>query len=505
MPYKNALSPKKPHLDVNSSSKSSISATLSRLTSQFYVKLGLTTSLFAIICLPNSTQAVDATDLGIPNKDTASRSYLVAKTAPSYVQKNLSLLPRIFSVIAFPAKPQLVNLSRVLEENSASLSNRANNSSDFSFASQHFNTVGNLANASSNSINQDLHLATKGIPFPVRPSLVAKAPLQIYTVKPGDTIHQIAKRYQVSSSELAGLNKINNSNVIFVNQRLMIPAKVIETQKQASLTSINTSESIKQESKPSASSNLSTKVTQENYLNSPKLNSNKVNSVTPNDPYITKLRAEIEQTRTLEQNRPRQTSNTSTSSLPSLPSANHSHANHSVGEKDRNTSKQINLATSAAPQYNLKSDSLSEEIISLQLPPLPPSEEYLPSVEDGYIWPAQGVLTSAYGWRWGRMHQGIDIAAPVGTPILAAASGEAIGAGWHSGYGNLIKLKHPDGSITLYAHINKILVSHGQKVVQGEQIAEMGSTGRSTGSHLHFEIHPEGEEAIDPLVLLGSR
>ena len=116
-----------------------------------------------------------------------------------------------------------------------------------------------------------------------------------------------------------------------------------------------------------------------------------------------------------------------------------------------------------------------------------------------------GVLTSGYGWRWGRLHRGIDIAAPIGTPVLAAASGVVVGAGWHSGYGNLIKIEHLDGSVTLYGHTNKILVTHDQKVEQGQQIAEMGNTGNSTGSHLHFEIHPKSKEAIDPLVLLGSK
>ena len=148
---------------------------------------------------------------------------------------------------------------------------------------------------------------------------------------------------------------------------------------------------------------------------------------------------------------------------------------------------------------------LKKENISLKLPPLPASEEYLPPAFDGYMWPAQGVLTSGYGWRWGRLHRGIDIAAPIGTPVLAAASGEVIGAGWHNGYGNLIKLEHLDGSFTLYAHNDRILVSHGQRVNQGEQIAEMGTTGNSTGPHLHFEIHVKNNEIVDPLALLSSK
>ena len=120
-------------------------------------------------------------------------------------------------------------------------------------------------------------------------------------------------------------------------------------------------------------------------------------------------------------------------------------------------------------------------------------------------WPAQGTLTSRFGRRWGRMHKGIDIAGPVGTPIQAAADGIVIKAGWQSGgYGNLIEVKHNDGTITRYGHNSRLLVSVGQVVQQGHQIAAMGSTGRSTGSHLHFEILPSGGSAVNPVALLPS-
>jgi murein DD-endopeptidase MepM/ murein hydrolase activator NlpD len=122
-----------------------------------------------------------------------------------------------------------------------------------------------------------------------------------------------------------------------------------------------------------------------------------------------------------------------------------------------------------------------------------------------FAWPTQGTLTSRFGRRWGRMHKGIDIAGPVGTPIQAAADGIVIKAGWHSGgYGNLIEVKHSDGTITRYGHNSRLLVSVGQVVQQGHQIAAMGSTGRSTGSHLHFEILPSGGSAVNPVALLPS-
>lgn len=150
------------------------------------------------------------------------------------------------------------------------------------------------------------------------------------------------------------------------------------------------------------------------------------------------------------------------------------------------------------------------QIPPLDLPPLSSAEQFLPSMlQNGiqkFIWPANGVFTSGYGWRWGRMHRGIDIAAPVGTPVVAAASGVVISAGWNDGgYGNLVEIRHPDGSVTRYAHNQTIFARTGAVVNQGELIAHMGSTGRSTGPHTHFEIHPGGRGSVDPMFFLSRR
>ncbi len=149
------------------------------------------------------------------------------------------------------------------------------------------------------------------------------------------------------------------------------------------------------------------------------------------------------------------------------------------------------------------------KMVSPNLPPLGRADTYLPGGSmqfTGYTWPTRGTLTSGYGWRWGRMHRGIDIAAPTGTPIVAAAPGVVTFADWSSGgYGNLVEIKHPNGSLTIYAHNSKILVREGQTVAQGELIAKMGSTGRSTGPHSHFEIHPTGKGAVNPMAYLPSR
>jgi murein DD-endopeptidase MepM/ murein hydrolase activator NlpD len=122
-----------------------------------------------------------------------------------------------------------------------------------------------------------------------------------------------------------------------------------------------------------------------------------------------------------------------------------------------------------------------------------------------YALPAKGDFTSAYGMRWGRMHRGIDIAGPIGTPILAAASGKVLTAGWgEDGFGNKVEIQHPDGTITLYAHTSRVLTRVGAIVHQGQQIAEMGSTGSSTGPHLHFQIHPGGKDTVDPLFFFAG-
>jgi murein DD-endopeptidase MepM/ murein hydrolase activator NlpD len=120
----------------------------------------------------------------------------------------------------------------------------------------------------------------------------------------------------------------------------------------------------------------------------------------------------------------------------------------------------------------------------------------------GLIWPVQGVLTSPYGMRWGRMHEGIDIGAAQGTPIYAAASGTVNYAGWEGGYGNLTVIDHGNGLATAYGHQSQLAVSSGQTVSRGQVIGYVGSTGHSTGPHLHFEVRVNGAPN-DPLSYLS--
>ncbi|ETW14606.1 M24/M37 family peptidase [Roseivivax marinus] len=112
-------------------------------------------------------------------------------------------------------------------------------------------------------------------------------------------------------------------------------------------------------------------------------------------------------------------------------------------------------------------------------------------------------FTSGYGRRWGRMHEGTDFAAAHGTPIYATAEGTVVYAGWMSGYGRLVKIKHAFGIETRYAHNSKLFVEVGQRVSRGQKIAAMGNTGRSTGTHLHYEVRVGGK-AVNPMTYLKA-
>ena len=114
------------------------------------------------------------------------------------------------------------------------------------------------------------------------------------------------------------------------------------------------------------------------------------------------------------------------------------------------------------------------------------------------------VLTSPFGMRWGKLHAGEDMAAPIGTPIHAISSGVIVFAGVEEGYGNKIEIRHWDGTCSWYGHLSKIEVKVGQKVTPGEQIGLVGETGDATGPHLHLEIHPHGGGPVDPMPWLRA-
>ena len=120
--------------------------------------------------------------------------------------------------------------------------------------------------------------------------------------------------------------------------------------------------------------------------------------------------------------------------------------------------------------------------------------------------PTHGIFTSGWGMRWGALHDGVDLAGPIGTPIYAAADGVVIDAGYtNSGYGAWVKVRHADGTVTRYGHIDSWTVQTGQRVMAGDQIATIGNRGNSTGPHLHFTVLLGGTNPTDPVPWLAAR
>ncbi len=342
----------------------------------------------------------------------------------------------------------------------------------------------------------------------------------VYQVRSGDTLEAIARRFGSSSVELAQVNNLSNPNRLQPGQRLKVP------------TVDSSSTPVPAQVTPARPGAPSQSVVREEA-------EERTVAVRPqsNSSHIDRLRDDVMQMR--EQIRNERISNNSSTPTPEgvvssapepapqvarrpsapvllnptpLPSQRVERpaapALPSEATRPGQPEQPRTIAAAPAPTdaYNRLLQLPSGRTVAPELPPLQGPEHYLPERPqqfNGYIWPARGTLTSGYGPRWGRMHRGIDIAAPTGTPIYAAAAGVVIVSGWNNGgYGNMVDIRHPDGSVTRYAHHSRNLVRVGQRVEQGEQIALMGSTGFSTGPHLHFEIHPAGRGAVNPMAFL---
>lgn len=122
-----------------------------------------------------------------------------------------------------------------------------------------------------------------------------------------------------------------------------------------------------------------------------------------------------------------------------------------------------------------------------------------------FVKPADGRFTSGFGARWGSSHRGIDIAGPIGTPIVSVGDGTVIESGPASGFGQWVRVQLDDGTVNVYGHVNRSYVREGQQVRAGEEIAEIGNRGQSTGPHLHFEVWEDGGRKINPLPWLAER
>jgi murein DD-endopeptidase MepM/ murein hydrolase activator NlpD len=336
------------------------------------------------------------------------------------------------------------------------------------------------------------------VPAIPAPRVIIPAENTVYRVRPGDTLNTIARDLGISSRELAKANGISNPNRIRVNQALVIPDRAARHRERPIATRSPIDPRPPLSLKPSAFAD-----TDRNEQMEPA-------EAAIATTYTDKLREDIASlrgTRPTEQQKAIALTVDPPANQPSGQILRNPQWMERPSRLSRLESTQIiGTAPTNVEEYNDRLRIPVGETVTPSLPPLSDPDEHLPGTPfNGYIWPTRGVLTSGFGWRWGRPHRGIDIAGPIGTPIVAAAPGEVISAGWNSGgYGNLVRIRHADGSVTLYAHNSRLRVRRGETVEQGQPIAEMGSTGFSTGPHLHFEVHPDGQGAVNPIALLPN-
>jgi len=158
---------------------------------------------------------------------------------------------------------------------------------------------------------------------------------------------------------------------------------------------------------------------------------------------------------------------------------------------------------SIAAKFNIKSETIMKDNNlknpsnlkidqNLILRGAKPEFSYQDRLDQKFMYPINTRITSYYGPRWGRVHEGLDFAAPMGSPIRAVSSGRVVYSGWATGYGYVVIIEHQKGLRTLYAHNSKLLVRSGESVGRGEVISRSGNTGNSTGPHLHFEVQVNG-------------
>lgn len=171
-----------------------------------------------------------------------------------------------------------------------------------------------------------------------------------------------------------------------------------------------------------------------------------------------------------------------------------------VGEQVVTCEEQAGICETTVMVTYENGEETGREIIDREIVSEPVSKEIHVGIKEKplYLLPVTDyVFTSGYGARWGSTHYGIDLAVPTGTEVLAAADGEVIQSGWNGGYGISVYIRHEDGSVTRYGHMNETCVIVGEYVSQGAVIGFSGNTGDSTGPHVHFEIRID-DVAVDP-------
>ncbi|MEO1399729.1 MAG: peptidoglycan DD-metalloendopeptidase family protein [Cyanobacteria bacterium J06635_1] len=379
---------------------------------------------------------------------------------------------------------------------------------------------------------------------PVVATLSPANPQQDYRVQAGDTLGSIARSLGVTQDQLAHANGLDNPDFILAGENLVIPEPAWGGNNQSSVSvpvviapapAPTTSEVISVDKGDSQLARLQSTVqtpvnasTVMNRLRGQQADFTSATSGPAADPYTASLISQVESVREqteadgIAEAQPAIGGPTQDAAALALVNpefqnrlsedatnlaAPEAEAEPAVSRPDSQLMAAAPLSPDAyAPPA---ASPATGQVVSPDMPVLPDSEEYLPDAPNyfnGYIWPTRGTVTSGYGWRWGRMHRGVDVAGPVGTPIVASAPGVVERSGWNSGgYGNLVEIRHADGSMTRYAHNSRLMVRPGQQVDQGQQIAEMGSTGYSTGPHLHFEVHIPNQGTVNPVAYLPGR
>lgn len=270
-----------------------------------------------------------------------------------------------------------------------------------------------------------------------------------YIVSEGDTIESISKDFIISPSSIIVSNKLDEKSELKTGQELFFPSIdgiIYETKKEDNLWSIAKDYSLSPES-----------IIRENKINS--------SILSIGEKLILKGITEI---------KVKDTSNDIST---------------------KSTYNDINVKSTSNEIKTKKADS--NNINNKTYKKTTSSQ----NTSSSFMWPASGSISSKFGSRWGSKHTGLDIAVGTGTSVKAAAAGEVIFSGWKGNYGNLIIIDHGNGYKTYYAHNSKLLAKVGQSVDKGTIISLSGSTGNSTGPHLHFEIR-QNDEPVNPLSFL---
>ncbi len=264
----------------------------------------------------------------------------------------------------------------------------------------------------------------------------------VYVVRAGDTLRKIADRFAVATAELQNLNHIRDANRIFPGQRLRIPGRG-KSSAQGVVAASHTGSSLSR------------------------------NRAIENDDDDNRASAKQ-----------------STSSKAST---------KTLAERERERDRERKKTKTTEPRrYETRRKAKPGESVAYVESAPPPRPRNVNAKLD---WPVKGVLYSKFGPRDGRQHDGIDISASYGSPIVAADSGVVLYSGEQRGYGNLILVEHPNGLVTVYAHCSKRLAREGEKIRRGQKIGEVGTSGKVSGPHLHFEVR-ENAKPVDPMRFL---